>query len=346
MNLNISPSTQHCNHPHWSMGMFREQWTLALGAALEWSTAHTYSSAASSYITFCDLHHFPTDPMVEGLCFYIVYMSHFIKPTSVKSYLSGICAKLEPFYPDIHSIHSSKLINCTLTSCTKLYGSPARRKRALTKSNLLLIICSAPHCATHDDLLFLTIVLVRWHCLLHLGELVDHDSTSLWDFHKSINHLSVKFVDLPCPHVLFFLPMHKANCFFKGLTIVFEKCLLHLDPVHFFKIYLNSCDSCFPYLPQLWLHSNGSIPMCSWFMNRINTIFPSNEVTGHSLHSGGATTLALTGTPLNQIQSIGQWSSDAFLIYLCKNPLLIQGSLAGHSTFDTHIRKQISAPVM
>src|SRR5258708_31601323 len=103
------------------MGTFREQWTLALGAALEWSTAHTYSSAASSYITFCDLHHFPTKPTVERLCFYIVYMSHFIKPTSVKSYLSGICAELEPFYPDIHSICSSTLVNHMLSGCTKLY---------------------------------------------------------------------------------------------------------------------------------------------------------------------------------------------------------------------------------
>src|SRR5258708_15452471 len=276
MNLNISPSTRHRNHPCWLMGMFHEQWTLALGAALERSTAHTYSSAASSYITFCDLHHFPTEPTVERLCFYIVYMLHFIKPMSIKSYLSGICAELEPFYPDIHSIRSSKLINCTLAGCTKLYGSPARRKRALTESELLLIIRSAPHRATHDDLLFLAIVLVGWHCLLRLGKLVDHDSTSLRDFRKSINRLSVKFVDLPCPHVSFFLPMHNADRFFKGSTVVFEKHLLHLDPVHFFKIYLNSRDSRFPHLPQLWLRSNGSVPTRSWFMNRICTIFPSN----------------------------------------------------------------------
>jgi len=42
--------------------------------------------------------------MVERLCFYIVYMSHHIKPTLIKSYLLGICAELEPFYPNIRSI--------------------------------------------------------------------------------------------------------------------------------------------------------------------------------------------------------------------------------------------------
>ncbi len=334
MNLSISSSTWQCNHLCWLMGTFCKQWMLALGAALECSTMHTYTSATTSYITFCDLHHFPTEPTVERLCFYIVYMSHFIKPTSIKSYLSRICVELEPFYPDVHSIRSSHLVNHTLAGCTKLYSSPAKRKRALTESNLLLIIQSAPHCMLHDDLLFMAIILVGWHCLLWLGELVDHDSTSLCDFYKSINCLSVKFIDLLCPHVSFFLPMHKADHFFEGSTMIFKKCSSPLDPVHFFKIYLNSHDSHFPHLPQLWLCSNGSVPTWSWFINRIRTIFPSNDVTGHSLHSGGATALALSGTPLNQIQSIRQWSLDAFLIYLRKNPLLIQGSLTGCSVFN------------
>ncbi len=249
------------------MGTFHEQWMLALGAALECSTAQSYTSTATSYISFCELHHFPTKPTVERLCFYIVFMSHHIKPTSVKSYLSGICVELEPFYPDICSICSSKLINHTLMGCTKLYGSPAKRKRALMENDLWLIICSAPHAAMHDDLLFLAIVIVGWHCLLRLGELVDPDASHLRDFCKSISHLSVKFHDLPCPHVSLFLPMHKADRFFEGSTIIFEKRTSSIDPMHFFKIYLSSCDLHFPHLPELWLHVNGHVPTCSWFIN-------------------------------------------------------------------------------
>ena len=316
------------------MGTFHEQWMLALGAALERSTTQSYTSAVTSYISFCELHHFPTELMVERLCFYIIYMSHHIKPTSIKSYLSGICVELEPFYPDIHSIHSSKLINCTLAGCTKLYGSPTKRKRALTENDLQLIICSAPHAATHNDLLFLAIVLVGWHCLLRLGELVDPDVTHLQDFRKSIGHLSVKFHDSPHPHVSLFLPMHKADWFFEGSTIIFERRTSGIDPMHFFKIYLSSCDQLFPHLPELWLCKNRHVPTHSWFINHIHAIFPSNEIAGHSLCAGGATALALAGTPLQQIQNIGCWSSDAFLIYLQKNPLLIQGSLAGRSAFN------------
>ena len=169
---------------------------------------------------------------------------------------------------------------------------------------------------------------------MRLGELVDSDTVSLCDFRKTISRLSVKFHPNPRPHCSFFLPMHKADRLFEGSTVVFEKRASDLDPIHFFQLYLQSRDSAFPHLPQLWLRSSGAVPTRSWFINRIRTIFPSNEVAGHSLRAGGATALALAGTPLHQIQSIGRWSSDTFLIYLRKNPILIQGFLAGGSAFD------------
>src|SRR5258707_502750 len=335
MNISVPPLARQCKHARWLMGTFREQWVLALGAAVEHSTAHTYTSAATSYITFCDLHGFPTEPTIERLCYYIVYMLHHIKPSSIKSYLSGICAELEPFYPDIHSIRTSKLVNRTLAGCMKLYGLPAQRKHALTESDLLLIIHSTPHRALHNDLLFNAIILVGWHCLLRLGELVDNDTASLRDYRKSMSRISVKFEDTPRPRISLFLPMHKADHFSEGSMVVFEKWSSILDPVHFFKIYLQSHDQHYPHLPELWLHSDGRVPTQSWFINQIRLLFPSNDVAGHSLCSGGATALALTSTPLHCIQSASCWSSDTFLIYLRKNPLLIQGSLLGRSAFDS-----------
>ncbi len=41
MSLSIPPSARQRNRERWSMGAFREQWTLVLGAALERSTAHS-----------------------------------------------------------------------------------------------------------------------------------------------------------------------------------------------------------------------------------------------------------------------------------------------------------------
>jgi len=37
----------------------------------------------TSYLTFCKLHNFPLDPLLDMLSFYIVFMCHHIKPNSV-----------------------------------------------------------------------------------------------------------------------------------------------------------------------------------------------------------------------------------------------------------------------
>ena len=75
--------------------------------------------------------------------------------------------------------------------------------------------------------------LVAWHCLMRLGEIVDYDSVELCDYRRTIHR----------PRVSFYLPMHKADSFFKGSTVVFEKRSSDLDPIHFFNIYLRLRDA-------------------------------------------------------------------------------------------------------
>jgi hypothetical protein len=62
------------------------------------------------------------------LTLYVVYMSQFIKLTSVKSYLMGISHYLVVFYPNILHWRSTPLLLQTLHGCKKLYGSPIWRK--------------------------------------------------------------------------------------------------------------------------------------------------------------------------------------------------------------------------
>src|SRR5258708_32644480 len=200
--------------------------------------------------------------------------------------------------------------------------------------DLSVALRSIPRSPSHDDLLFIGIMFTGWYCLLHLGELVSPDDHSLRDFWKAIQCHSVKFASTPHPHAAFFLPMHKADCLWEGSSIVLEQCLGPLDPLPIFKSYLKSRDTLFPHLPDLWLTKVGKIPMRSWFIMKLRTLFPSDDVAGHSLRSGSATTLALAGTPLEHIQMIGCWSSQAFLIFLHQNPILLQGSLSGHSAFE------------
>src|SRR5260221_3119376 len=324
---------RQCNCETWALEPLKECWAWVIGGSLEWVTTKAYASAFLSYTTFCQQHHFPIQPTPDTLSFYIVYMSHYIQPRSVKSYLSSICSELELNWPEVWEIRSSRIVTHTLAGCIKLLSQPAHCKQALSEMDLSVALRSIPPSPSHDDLLFIGIMFTGWYCLLHLGELVSPDDHSLRDFRKAIQHCSVKFASTPHPHAAFFLPMHKADRLWEGSSIVLEQRLGLLDPLPIFKSYLKSHDTLFPHLPNLWLTKVGKILMRSWFIVKLRTLFPSDDVAGHSLHSGGATALALAGTPLECIQMMRCWSSQAFLIYLCQNPILLQGSLSGHSAF-------------
>ena len=139
--------------------------------ALESSTTSTYQSHFNSYLTFCCLHNFPLDPTPDTLSFFIVYMSAFIKPQSIRTYLSGIVSTLEPHFPEVHKNCTSTLVTCTLTRCIKMRGSDASWKLPHSTSDLQLLQNVYGTSDQHDNILFLCITFVGFHGLLWLGEL-------------------------------------------------------------------------------------------------------------------------------------------------------------------------------
>src|SRR5260370_10352150 len=139
MNIQLCPMTSQPKHQTWSLRHLCEACAIALGAALEHSTAHTYSSALISSLSFCDSHNFSCEPTPDTLSFFIVYMCHHIKPTSVASYLSGICSELEVVWPKVRAHCNSKLVSHTLADCTKLFRTPAKRKRLLMETDLIVL---------------------------------------------------------------------------------------------------------------------------------------------------------------------------------------------------------------
>ncbi|CCM05978.1 uncharacterized protein FIBRA_08219 [Fibroporia radiculosa] len=293
MTFDLRRSRQPFHNP-WLLDRLVHERAIALGHALDQSTQDTYSSALNSYLTFCCSHNFPIEPTPDTFSFYAVYMSSFIKPDFVDSYLSGICSNLEPYFPSVRQIRKCPLVSRTLHGCMCLRGSSIHRKRALTTSDIQFAIAQSPTTPSHDDHLFLAQLLTGFHALLRLGELVWPDSVSDPFFHGSqvliINHL------------------HTA------------------DPRLFFQSYLVSRDTLFPLQPELWLRENGAVPTRTWFIRRLQTLFP-NDVAGHSLRSGGATALAEIGMTPALIQASGRWSSDTFQAYICKHPTLLAALL-------------------
>ena len=131
--------------------------------------------ALNSYLEFCHLHYFNTDPTPNTLSFYTTFMSHFIKPNYVDVYLSEICHQLEPFFPSIHFSCKLTLVTWTLKGCKYLYSSPVTRKQALTLDDLHSVVShySTPH--SYDNKLFVAILLTGFFALMRLGELTNMD---------------------------------------------------------------------------------------------------------------------------------------------------------------------------
>lgn len=280
----------------------RETWTterllraraIALGHAIDTSTWQSYGSALNSYLDFIRRHHLHIEPSVDTLSLYTVWMCHHIKPTSVDSYLSGICQQLEPYFPDVRTNRRSALVMRTLQGCMRLRNTPMTRKRALTLDDLGVVILHYQHSLDLDNRLFVAMLLTGFFALLRLGELAFPDNKSLQNWRKVTRRASVQVTD---DFYSFLLPAHKADQFFEGNRIIVRAQQFQHNPLQHFLAYLHLRDAAFPLASPLWLTKAGTVPTHAFFINRLHCHF-ANNISGHSMRAGGATSLAENGTP-------------------------------------------------
>jgi hypothetical protein len=159
---------------------------------------------------------------------------------------------------------------------------------------------------------------------MRLGDLIFPDDHSIVDWRKIIRRSSVI---IHSDHYGFTLPAHKADRQFEGSSILVCGEQFSCPTLHHFLKYLHSRDTL---ASPLWLMSNGSVPSRSFFISRLRTLF-TVDIAGQSLRAGGATMLAGMGFA-HIIQAAGRWSSEAFRIYVRKNPFLLQALLFTSST--------------
>jgi len=250
-------------------------------------------------------------------------MCHHIKPDSVDSYLSGICQQLKTYFPDVRKARNSPLVKRTLHGCKCLRGSPTNRKRALTLDDLSIVISHYQQSNSHDDRLFVAMLLTGFFALMRLGELTFPDNVALRDWRKVTKRASVLLFN---NRYSFFLPAHKADRLFEGNRIIVMRHQIRHDPLFHFQSYMQSRDSLFPLASPLWLTKDGQVPTRSFFIRRLRQFF-TTDVAGQSMRAGGATSLAENGAPPSIIQGMGRWASESFNIYVRKSPVLIHALL-------------------
>jgi len=235
-------------------------------------------------------------------------MSHHISPRSVTTYLSGTVQQLGPFYPSVRDIRHSKLVQRTLQGCMKMCALPTQRKQALPISGLLRTVTHySKSQLSHDDLLFVALLLKGFFSLLRLGEMVFPDDTNIRDWRKISRR---RTVSISTDQYSFQLPFHKADRFFAGNEVLVTQQIPEVNPILHFQCYLSSRNSLMPLHSPLWLKGDGSILTRTFFLRHFH-FFLGAEFGGQSLRAGGATFLAELGTPPNLIQARGRWSSTS-----------------------------------
>lgn len=203
------------NHPivHRARQPRREPWSrerliheraMALANALDSSTRVTYNSHLQSYLNFCKIHEFPTDPTADTLSFYIVYMARHINPRSLPGYLSGIISRLEHIFPAVRTNANTPLVRRTLQGCKRLNPQAIKRKRPLDYGDLSRLINSLRADADFDDILFVAVVLTGFYALMRLGELVVPDQLAKRNFNKIIRRGSLKITETEYQFLFFF----------------------------------------------------------------------------------------------------------------------------------------------
>jgi hypothetical protein len=167
-------------------------------------------------------------------------------------------------------------------------------------------------------------LLTGFFALLHLGEMTFPVDKRLQNWRKVTKRSSVSITS---SQYEFHLPSHKADRFFEGNHIIVRNDqFLQIKPLTHFKTYLTNRDRLFPLSSPLWLTSSGAIPNRNFFISRLHHFFHKN-IGGQSMRAGGATSFAEHGVSPSLIQLMGRWSSEAFLVYIQKNLVLIQALL-------------------
>jgi len=181
-----------------SRQLIREAWTderlflirsIALGLAIEPSTSSAYDSHLNSYINFCQLHHRIIDPTPDTLSYFVVWLSHYIEPRSVDTYLSGICNKLEFMFPNIREVRRSPLVSRTLQGCKRRLSKPIRQKVPIGEHDIARIVNIIGPSPDYDNTLFITMLITGFKTLQRLGELAWPDAVKLQSYRKvSLRH--------------------------------------------------------------------------------------------------------------------------------------------------------------
>ena len=180
---------------------------------IDWSTSKAYATGGVIMWGFaCYMHcHLIPLPLHSH---YIAYTSQFI--ASGLKYLTGVCHFLGDAYPEFDANWAHPLVTTTVRGPKKVRADHMRCKLCLHMAHLQMFLNVAQCRGSYDDLLFAAIMSCAFYGCHQMGEIVQKNYKSLFDWWKIIKCVSLVFEN---GHAQYHLPYHKGDPFFRGTDI-------------------------------------------------------------------------------------------------------------------------------
>lgn len=292
---------------------FQDSIDKALENAWAPATLKTYSTGINAYVTFCRLHHIPSNlvyPASEFLLCAFVSSKQGLSPATLKNYVTGLRAwhiRGNHIFPTSERI---KLI--VKTTIPKTPSLPP--KRAIS---IQMLECLALHLSNSAfDTAVLACACTAFWGLCRLGELLPSSlTTAETTLHQPLpSHVN----SLPKDEFQIHLPYTKIKRE-KGEDIFLSQQHGPSNPVSALQKQLN-LRLTYPKHPLFSFTMDGVNHTLTkaQFLSHCNSVWESHNFprsTGHSFRIGGTTHLLLCGIDPNVIKKVGRWSSDSYLRY-------------------------------
>lgn len=220
-----------------------------------------YESGAKTFLDYCESRKISPVPTQTTFSHFVSEISREIQPSSVNAYLTGIVHHFISAHPSAQAARMSAKVRNTVKGCSRVFSKARTRANAMTPEDLEILEIFTKK--SFDDLLFNTILVLGFHGLHRLGELVKPDLAALHDDRKTINHCSLP-INAEGGYVLYALPHIKTNHGFLGIPVVIPaRPGSKICPLKTLVWYTAIRDNTFSTNPFWLLRSNGYLPSCS-----------------------------------------------------------------------------------
>ena len=285
------------------------------------STKKTYSTHRDTYLRFCHFMNIPSVPAsTHGICLYAAYLARSLKFSSIKQYL-GIIGLMHKEFGLNNPLSGNWQLSSLLTGVKRVHGNAPQQKLPIN-FDILRGIHSQLNLTYSVDAAFWAICLVAFFGMFRKSHLLINKVGS-FDPDKQLTKADFSF-----------FPGGALNRVRWSKTIQFREKVVQIPliaspgspfcPVSAisrafaFTSHVSQDSQAFQ-----WVHSSLAIRPFTYglFMAKLRTCLnncglPGMEFGSHSFRRGGASLAFQAGLPLEIIKILGDWKSNAVLLYL------------------------------